>query len=149
MVAYLDSSVLLQHVLKGDEAIRQVFTCDRVISSELLEIECKRVIHRYRLEGELDDQGYIEAMDRINNVLSGVSLLLLSEPVKKRASQSFPIVIKTLDALHLASAQQYELIKREESLLIFSFDRVFNRCARALGFQVPFSTEIKPDRSNT
>jgi len=39
----MDSSVLLQHILQGDEGIRQPLSCDSVISSELLEIECKRV----------------------------------------------------------------------------------------------------------
>jgi hypothetical protein len=48
MVGYLDSSVLLRHILLGDAGIKQVLACDRIISSELLEIECHRVLHRYR-----------------------------------------------------------------------------------------------------
>jgi len=57
MVAYLDSSVLLRYILLGDDGIKQVFDNDLVISSELLNIECRRVIHRYRLQGNLDDKG--------------------------------------------------------------------------------------------
>lgn len=139
MVAYLDSSVLLQHVLEGDEGIRQVMECGSVVSSELLEIECRRVIHRYRLGGVLNDSGLIEAMGRIDRVLSGVSILLLSDRVKKRATEAFPIVIKTLDALHLSSALVYQTAKPGEPLLIFSYDDGFNRCAQALGFLAPFS----------
>lgn len=55
MVGYLDYSVLLRHILLGDVGMRQVADCDSIISSELLEIECKRVFHRYRLLGELND----------------------------------------------------------------------------------------------
>lgn len=138
MVAYLDSSVLLKHILNGGEEISQVFECDSVVSSELLEIECRRVIHRYRLEKYLDDSGYITAIDRLEKILIGVSLLSMTEEIKKRASQAFPVIIKTLDALHLASALIFQSVWSEETLFVFSFDRGLNRCARAMGLAVPF-----------
>ncbi len=139
MVAYLDSSVLLQHILKGDEGIRQVMICDRIISSELLEIECKRVLHRYRLQGYLDDVKFIAAMNRLDNILEGVSLLLLSQRIKMRSAQSFPVIIKTLDALHLSSAIIFNEEFPDESLLLFTYDNQLNRCARVLDFTTPFS----------
>jgi len=141
MVGYLDSSVLLQHILLGDAGIKQVLACDRVISSELLEIECRRVLHRYRMQGNLDDSSYIEALERLEKVITGVSILILSSKVKKRASEAFPIIIKTLDALHLASALMFQAARPAESLLIFSYDAGMNRCTRALGLTAPFSVE--------
>jgi len=138
MVAYLDSSVLLRYILLGDEGIKQVFDNDLVISSELLNIECRRVIHRYRLQGNLDDDGFVEALKRLEQVLEGVSLLQLSEKVKKRSSETFPVVIKTLDALHLSSALIFQTAKPDETVSIFSYDKGMNRCARALGIYVPF-----------
>ena len=42
MTAYLDSSVLLRHILLGEEPIRQALALPRVASSELIEIECRR-----------------------------------------------------------------------------------------------------------
>ena len=47
MVAYLDSSVILRHILLGEEPIRHALAFPRVVSSELTEIECRRVLHRY------------------------------------------------------------------------------------------------------
>ena len=141
MVAYLDSSVLLRHILLGDEGIRQVVECDAVVSSELTEIECKRVLHRYRLQGDLDDSGFLKADGRLKSVLSGVSLLLLSSAVKKRSAEAFPIVIRTLDAMHLASALVLQAARSSEDLLYFSYDNQINRCARAVGFPAPFSTD--------
>ncbi|MBT3276041.1 MAG: PIN domain-containing protein [Spirochaetales bacterium] len=141
MVAYLDSSVVLQHILMGDEGIRQFLACDSIISSELIEIECKRVVHRYRLKAELDDSGFLEALDRIDKVLSGLSILHLSDSVKKRSAEAFPIVVKTLDALHLSSAIAFVNEHPGESILVFSYDQSFNRSARALGFSTPFSTD--------
>ena len=140
MVAYLDSSVLLPHILLGDGGIRQVLDCGSVISSELLEIECKRVLHRYRLQGDLDDSGFLEAATRLDAVLSGISLLSLSTSVKKRSGEAFPVMIRTPDALHLSSALSFQASRPGETLLVFSYDAQLNRCARAVGFSTPFST---------
>lgn len=140
MVAYLDTSVLLEHILKGDEGIRQVLSCDSVIASELLEVECRRVIHRYRLEGLLGDDGFISAVDRLDNVLNGISLIRLSSEVLVRAGQAFPVSIKMFDALHLSSALIYKSVLPEEILLVYSYDSAFNRCAKALELPVPFLT---------
>jgi predicted nucleic acid-binding protein len=139
MVAYLDSSVLMEHVLRGDNRIREVFEMGDVVSSELLEIECMRVLHRYRMEGVLTDAGFLEAKERLGRVLDGISVVALSPAVKRRASQSFPVMIKTLDALHLASALACAEARPENGMAVFSLDRGFNRCARALGLRAPFA----------
>ena len=140
MVAYLDSSVLLQHVIRADERISQVFAHEVVVSSELLEIECMRVVHRYRMDGKLDDAGFLQAKSRIARVLDSVSIIAMSTSVKRRAAEAFPVVVKTLDALHLASALAYADARPGETLEVFSYDRGFNRCASALGFSTPFAT---------
>jgi len=138
MVAYLDSSVLLRYILLGDTGLEQVFESDIVVSSELLEIECRRVLHRYRLQGNLDDDGFLDALKRLDDVLEGVSVILLSAKVKKRSGETFPVIIKTLDALHLSSAIIFQAARPDETLHIFSYDIGMNRCARALGFDVPY-----------
>ncbi len=142
MVAYLDSSVVLRHILLGEIAIEHVFAVEHVVASELVRIECRRVLHRYRLNGDLDDGSLMEALERLDGVLAGVRLLALSERVKKRAMESFPVVVKTLDALHLASALVYAESssgsRSQETALLFSHDEAMNRCARAVGFATPF-----------
>jgi hypothetical protein len=140
MVGYVDSSVILRHILLGDTSIEQVLVCEWIISSELLEIESRRVIHRYRINGDLDDNGFVLANTRLHDIVSGISLLALSFTVKKRAMGAFPVHVKTLDALHLASALVFEEKRPEQNILIFSFDSAMNRCASALGFTAPFKT---------
>jgi hypothetical protein len=140
MVAYLDSSVVLRHILRGEQSIAQAFACGKVVSSELLEIECRRVIHRCRMQGELDDASVAEASARLDAVLAGLSLIALSPPVKRLAMGAFPVRVKTLDALHLASAQVLAERLGEERLLVFSHDAGMNRCARILGFAAPLAT---------
>lgn len=50
--------------------------------------------------------------------------------------ESFPVVIKTLDALHLATVIVFSE-KTSEHILIFSYDEAMNRCSAILGFQTP------------
>ena len=76
MLAYLDSSVVLRHVLLGEEPIRHALAFPRVVSSELIEIECRRVLHRCRLADELDDETLAAAHQRLDAVLAGIDLLL-------------------------------------------------------------------------
>jgi hypothetical protein len=137
MVAYLDSSLALRYILKGDPSIRHALACERVISSELFEIECRRVIHRCRMEGELDDDGVATAISRLEKIISGISLLRLSDAVKKRAMDAFPVSVKTLDALHLASALLYAEKTPDDKVLLFSLDAGMSRCARILGLAAP------------
>ena len=134
MVAYLDSSLVLRHIILGDDTIAAAFKCQRVISSELLEIECKRVLLRYRIEDALDDEGLVAAMRRLEAVLDGLDLLELSSGIKKRAMEPFPTTIKTLDALHLATALKMAEHLDGEELTVYSYDKGMNLCAEALGF---------------
>ena len=99
MVAYLDSSVLLRHILLGEESIRHALAFPRLVSSELIEIECRRVLHRCRLAGELDDAALAVARERLDAVLTGIDLLELSTQIKQRAMDPFPVHVRTLDAL--------------------------------------------------
>ena len=141
MVAYLDSSVLLRHVLLGEIGIRHAFATGSVVASELLEIECRRVLHRYRMNGELDDTTFLQAQERLEDVLKSVTILALTDRVKKRAAGAFPVVVKTLDALHLATAlvyaEHYLSSEPHEALIVFSHDESMNRCAYALGMETP------------
>ena len=134
MVAYLDSSVLLGYILLGETVLRHVQAFPRLASSELLEIECRRVLLRCRMEGKLDDESLVEATTRLDEALHSIDLLELDAAVKKRAMESFPIHVKTLDALHLASALQLLAEEPVEGISVFSHDRTFNLCARSLGF---------------
>ena len=139
MVAYLDSSVVLRYILKGDPAMSHALACETIVSSELLEIECRRVLQRCRMVGELSDTTYVTAVKRLDAFLAGIGLLSLSSPVKKRAMEAFPVVVKTLDALHLATAIVFSEKRSSHILLMFSYDEAMNRCATVLGFATPLA----------
>jgi len=141
MTAYLDSSVALRYILAGETTIRHVLEYPRVISSELMQIECRRVIQRARMQQELPDDGVVEAYRRLDSVLRGTDLVELSREVKLRAAESFPVVVGTLDALHLATALLWARDAAveagdTEAVHIFSHDAALNTCARTIGLGV-------------
>ncbi|MBU0936693.1 MAG: PIN domain-containing protein [Spirochaetes bacterium] len=140
MVAYLDSSVVLRYILLGDTALHHAMAFPRLVSSELLEIECRRTINRCRLQNELGDDTLVQALDRLDQLLQMVDLIELDGPIKQRAMASFPVVVKTLDALHLATAQALAAEEAPAGLQVFSYDKAMNLCARALGFGTPLAT---------
>ena len=131
MVAYLDSSVLLRHILLGEVPIRHALEFPRVVSSELIEIECRRVLNRCRLAGEFDDEALALARERLDAVLSGIDLLELSAQIKQRAMDPFPVHVRTLDALHIATV--LAVAADAGGTALFSHDRGMNVCARSLG----------------
>jgi predicted nucleic acid-binding protein len=137
MVAYVDSSVVLRHVLLGDVSLRHALEFPTIMSSELMEIECRRVLLRCRLQNELTDETLIEAVRRFDNVLGGIDLLELSPAIKRRAMESFPVSVKTLDALHLATALAIGSSAGGEKVVLFSLDHAMNLGASALGMATP------------
>lgn len=146
MVAYVDSSVALRYLLAGGVEIRHALEFPRVVSSELLEIECRRVIQRCRLQGLLDDPGMVDATGRLEELLSGVDLFELSAGVRRRSMESFPVAVKTLDALHLSTALLMDRVEGGNTVDLFSLDRQMNLCARALGLSAPLSLPTPPSR---
>jgi hypothetical protein len=137
MVAYVDSSVVLRHILAGDVSIRHALAYPAVMSSELMEIECRRVLLRCRSNDELTDEGFVEAVRRLDGVLDGIDLVELSPAIKRRAMESFPVSVTTLDALHLSTALSIASASDEEKVAMFSFDRALNLGASAIGMLTP------------
>jgi predicted nucleic acid-binding protein len=132
MRIYLDSSVALRYLLSGDESIRRVGPGQEVASSELLEIECKRVLQRERLEQHIDDARYAEAIAAFEELGSMLAIIEIGGEIKRRAAGSFPTVIGTLDAIHLATALLWQE-EGGEKVFLWSLDRQLALCAGAMG----------------
>ena len=67
-------------------------------------------------------------------ILSGIDLIELTPVVLARALQPFPISVRTLDALHLATVEF--LRGRHYEVLFASFDQPLLRVARALDMPI-------------
>ena len=68
---------------------------------------------------------------------AGISRLAMNDRVLRQAEGSFPLVIRTLDAIHLATAEEWSQDVGRQDVAIWSLDRQMNRCAGAMGFQTP------------
>jgi predicted nucleic acid-binding protein len=136
MRTYVDSSVVLRHILSGDQALNVLSISDEVGSSDLLIIECQRVLQRERMAAHLDDQQYSLSVGLLNTILERLYLIDMGPAVKRRAAGPFPTVIGTLDAIHLASAILWGEVESGSEIRILTHDKQLALCAHSLGIRV-------------
>jgi predicted nucleic acid-binding protein len=121
-VIYLDSSVALAHLLAEDRAPPDSLWRRPLVSSRLLEYEVWNRIHAHRLG---DSHG-----DAVRELIGRLALIELAAPVLARALEPFPIPVRTLDALHLASI---EFLRAQRQIVeLASYDDRLLAAARAL-----------------
>ena len=137
MNAYLDSSALLRIILRepGALELKELRSCESIISSELLAIECPRTIDRLRLQKSLSTEEAASRFAVVREWLEAVDLVLLQRPILSRASEPFPTPLGTLDALHLATALVWR-DRTQQELVMATHDGGLAIAARAFGIQV-------------
>jgi predicted nucleic acid-binding protein len=95
-VIYLDTSVLLAHLLAEDRHPPPEIWDEPLVASRLMEYEAWV---RLRSRGLEESHG-----GHLRDALARVGFLEMVGPVLERAVSGFPVPLRTLDALHLASA---------------------------------------------
>ena len=123
---YLDTSVALAHLLSEDRRPADSLWEEPLVSSRLMEFELRVRIHARGLSathGEL-----------VTLLLQRVAFLEMVEPILERARESFPVPVRTLDALHLSSI----LFLRDQGarIRLASYDGRMVEAARALHLDV-------------
>jgi hypothetical protein len=121
-VIYLDSSVALAHLLVEDRAPPETSWQAPLISSRLLEYE---VWNRVHARGLARSHG-----QEARALIGRLALIELDPPVLARAVEPFPVPVRTLDALHLASIEF--LRSRRQAVELLSYDERLLTAARAL-----------------
>lgn len=120
---YLDSSVALAQLLAEDRTPPETLWQETLVASRLLEYE---VWSRLNARGLGRSHG-----EGARNLIGRVALLELAPPVLGRALEPFPMPVRTLDALHLASIEF--LRGRGQSIELASYDDRLLSTARAMG----------------
>ena len=123
---YLDTSVVLAHLLGEDRRPPDWLWDETLVSSRLLEYELWTRIHARGLDGTHGEA--------VRSALGGVAFLEMSRPVLGRALEPFPLPVRTLDALHLSS--MIFLIERGQDVQLATYDRRMADVARALELPV-------------
>jgi predicted nucleic acid-binding protein len=109
---YLDTSVALAQLFAEDRQPPAALWQQPLVSSRLLE---------YELWTRVNARGLAETYDEhIRGLLGRVAFLELARPVLERALESFPLAVRTLDALHLASM---DFLRRQgQQVMLASYD---------------------------
>jgi len=135
---YAESSAVLAWLL-GEEtgdAVREVLQhAELVMASDLMLVECDRVLIRAVTMGEIDEAAAADRRAYLNAAASHWHLWRVSLDIVERARHPFPAEpIRTLDAVHLASALAVRSVVPGVELL--SLDDRIRRAAKQLGFHV-------------
>jgi predicted nucleic acid-binding protein len=139
-VIYLDSCALVKLIREEDEsAALQAWLDERadevMVTSELARAEVLRVIRRsnHSEQGELIDAGKLSAdLDEAAAVLDAVTQLVVDRKVLDRAGALEAPMVRTLDAIHLATA----LDLRASTLEFVTYDRRLAAVVRQAGLVV-------------
>ena len=126
MVTYIDSSIVLACLLGESRVPSAGFWDAALVSSRLLEYEVWNRIHARQLTGLWGSEA--------RALLAGVELIEMTELVLARALEPFPIPVRTLDALHLATSEF--LRGQGESVALASYDNRLLAAAQALGISI-------------
>ncbi|HSN93402.1 MAG TPA: PIN domain-containing protein [Anaeromyxobacteraceae bacterium] len=120
---YLDTSVALAELFAEDRRPPAALWEGTLVSSRLLEYELWTRVH-----GRGATRSHAEAT---REVLARVSLVELAPTVLARAIEPFPVAVRTLDALHLATA--LFLAERSRGVSVAAYDDRLRRAAAAAG----------------
>jgi predicted nucleic acid-binding protein len=123
---YIDTSVVLAHLLAEDRCPPGALWEETLVSSALLEYEAWARINARRLAKSHGDA--------LRAVLGRVARIELVGEVLGRARERFPVEVRTLDALHLASMRF--LIDQGQSVALATYDRRMLAAARRMKLEV-------------
>jgi len=125
-VIYVDSSVLLADLFAEPRSPPETLWEEDLASSRLLAYEVWNRINAYGL--------MISHGGRARGLLARVNLTEITELTLARALEPFPVAVRTLDALHLASM---EFLRRNgASVELASYDNRLLTAASVLGVSI-------------
>ena len=102
---YVDASALLRVLFAEPGSRVPLVSGDRVLSSQLIEVESFRAVDRERLLGSLDDSQTAIKRKELGELLAMLDLVPIDTMVIERARSSFAVNVRALDALHVATAE--------------------------------------------
>ena len=123
---YVDTSVALAHLLAERRRPPASFWADPLVSSRLLEYEIWTRLHARELASSRSEAAH--------SLLAQISLVELAPPVLTRALNAFPVPVRTLDGLHLASLEF--LRGRGQAVELASYDQRMVGAAEAMGIPI-------------
>ena len=123
---YVDSSIALARLLFEPRAPRAPFWQKHLVSSRLLEYE---VWNRVNALGQSASLG-----DEVRALLNRTNLIEMNRPALAHALEPWPLPVRTLDGLHLATM---EFLRQQGQVIeLASYDTRLLAAAQALGIRL-------------
>jgi len=107
---------------------------EQAYSSALWRVEALRTVDRLRLAHEITDAQVVEPVRDVQITHETFTIHPLTNEILQRASETFPTVVGTFDAIHLATALAIRDIEKLDLLL--THDTQLATAAKSLGFAV-------------
>lgn len=131
---YIDSSVVLRIVFAEAGQLESWERIDQAVASELIRVECLRAVDRARIVHRLDDTAVAERRSSVLTTIGSLHLVALDPAILERAAEPFPTLLRSLDAVHLATALAVR--DQMEGLALATHDTELGTAAQAMGFEV-------------
>ena len=135
VTAYVDSSVVLRRLLRQPGEIENWSRWNSIVSSELMQVEALRSLHRLRVMQVLSESELVEKIALLRASSRFYETIPLRSLVLKRAAGPYPAPLGTLDAIHLATAQLW-IEHNGQELTFVTHDRQLGLAARVCGLDV-------------
>jgi predicted nucleic acid-binding protein len=124
-VIYVDTSVVLAHILAEDRRPAPAFWDEALISSQLTRYETWVRLHAAGLAGSHGDEA--------TSVLGRLRMVSLVDDVVGRATEPFPLPVRTLDALHLATVT---FLRQMADVSLATYDTRMAAAAQAIEIEL-------------
>ena len=135
VILYAESSALLAWFLKepaGGRVRELLRSAEMVVSSVITPAECQRAVRRALAAERLTPEAAEEAHAAVVRAAATWVLQKVNNKVLALAAGAFPAEpVRTLDAIHLASARLFQ--RRMAAIVLLTLDERIRRNAEALG----------------
>jgi len=137
----VETSALARAYLHDDTSAQADLTAalasaDAVVSSALTIVELRRAVGQVTASQRVPQERATEALRRALEILSKADVIPLGELILARAGGAFPLPIRTLDALHVATALEVQLRPGVTAVVMMSRDKRVKDVAAAVGIQL-------------
>lgn len=133
MTTYVDTSVILRLAFHEPDHLAGWQELERRATSRLARLEALRTLDRRFAQGGIGTSELADRRAFVLSLLDGIDEIALSEPILERAENPFPTPLRTLDAVHLASALA---LARQTAVTFATHDAELAIAARAVGLSV-------------
>jgi predicted nucleic acid-binding protein len=138
---YVDTSALLRVLFCEPGESVPLTSDERIVTSQLLEVEAFKAVDRARLLGQLDDAQTARKRKELIDMLTMLDLMPIDSWVIERAKSSFAVNVRALDAIHVATAELFAAEAQGERLEFWTHDGRQATAALSRGLAVRGTSE--------